>query len=78
MFKNLTIKTRLVCVIAFLAAELIAGAVVGIYSLSAANAELKSLHDNRLLALGQVGRIVQLQTLNQLLVAKAAPLEDSG
>ncbi|KFI08635.1 methyl-accepting chemotaxis protein [Massilia sp. BSC265] len=78
MFKHLTIKTRLVFVIAFLAAELVAGAVVGLYNLAVANAELKSLHDNRVVALGQLSRVMQLVTLNQLLVAKAAPQEDSG
>ena len=40
MFKHLSIKSRLIFVIAFLAVELIAGAVIGIYNLGTANAEL--------------------------------------
>ncbi|BDT58336.1 methyl-accepting chemotaxis protein [Massilia varians] len=78
MLKNLTIKTRLILVLVFLAAELIAGAAIGLYSLERANAELKDLHDNRVVALSQLSRVMQLVTLDQLLVAKAAPLEDSG
>ena len=78
MFKTLSIKTRLVFVIAFLAAELVAGAAIGIYNLGAANAELKSLHDNRVVPAGQLSRVMQLVTTNQLLVGKAADASDSA
>jgi len=78
MFKHLTIKSRLIFVIAFLAAELVAGAVIGIYNLGVANAELKSLHDDRVVALGQLGRVVQLTTTNQMLVATGADLTDNA
>ena len=78
MFKHLTIKTRLVFVIAFLAAELVTGAVIGIYNLAAANAELKNLYDNRLVALGQLSRVMQLITTNQLIVGKAADASDTA
>jgi len=37
MLKNVTIKSRLIFVIAFLAAELVVGAVIGIYNLGVAN-----------------------------------------
>ncbi len=77
MFKHITIKSRLIFVIAFLAAELVIGAVVGIVNLSVANAELKNLYDNRLVALGQLSRVMQLITVNQLTVAKAASVEDA-
>jgi len=78
MFKHLTIKSRLIFVIAFLAAELVARAVLGIYDLSVANAELKNLYDNRLVALGQLSRVMQLITTNQLIVAKATHVSDSA
>ena len=78
MFKHLSIKARLVFVIAFLAAELVAGAVIGIYNLAAANAELKSLHDDRVVPIGQLSRVMQLITTNQLLVGKAAASTDSA
>ena len=78
MFKHLTIKSRLVFVIAFLAAELVTGAVIGIHNLGVANAELKNLYDNRLSALGQLSRVMQLNTSNQLAVATAINAGDSA
>jgi len=78
MFKHLSIKSRLIFVIAFLAVELIAGAVIGIYNLGVANAELKQMYDHRLVGLSHVGQVTQLVTANQLAVAKAVSLEDGG
>ena len=78
MFKHLTIKTRLIFVIAFLAAELIVGAVVGIVNLGMANGELKNLYDNRLVALGQLSQVMQLITTNQMNVAKAVSTADAA
>ena len=78
MFKHLSIKSRLIFVIAFLAVELIAGAVIGIYNLGTANAELKQMYDRRLVGLSQAGEVTQLITANQLTVAKAVTLEDAG
>lgn len=78
MFKHLSIKSRLIFVIAFLAVELIAGAVIGIYNLGIANTELKQMYDHRLVGLGQVGQVTQLITTNQLSIAKAVNLEDGG
>ena len=78
MFKNLSIKSRLIFVIAFLAVELVAGAVIGIYNLGIANTELKRMYDHRLVGLGQVGQVNQLITTNQLTIAKAVNLEDGG
>jgi len=78
MFKHLSIKSRLIFVIAFLAVELIAGAVIGIYNLGIANTELKQMYDHRLVGLSQVGQVTQLITTNQLTIAKAVNLEDGG
>jgi len=78
MFKHLSIKSRLIFVIAFLAVELIAGAVIGIYNLGIANAELKQMYDHRLVGMSQVGQVTQLITANQLTIAKAIHLEDAG
>ena len=78
MFKHLTIKNRLIFVIAFLSVELVVGAAIGIYNLGATNAELKNLYDNRLSALGQLSRVMQLITTNQMLVSQAVTVSDSG
>ncbi len=77
MFKHLSIKARLIFVIAFLAAELVVGAVVGIVNLGMANGELKNLYDNRLVALGQLSQVMQLITTNQMNVAKAVSTADA-
>ncbi|MFC0252750.1 methyl-accepting chemotaxis protein [Massilia consociata] len=78
MLKKLTIKSRLVFVIAFLAAELVAGAVIGLYSLSQANAQLKDMYENRLVAQAHIDKVMQLFAWNQLLVAKAANGTDAA
>ncbi|HEY0844068.1 MAG TPA: methyl-accepting chemotaxis protein [Noviherbaspirillum sp.] len=72
MFKNLTIKSRLIFVIGFLSLQMIIGGVIGIVSLGRSNAEMKSLYDDRLVALGQLDQVVRMMTMNQLAVAKAA------
>ena len=71
MFSNLTIKSRLVFVIGFLSLQLIIGGILGISNLGFANGAMKSLYDDRLVALGQLDEIVRLLDANQLLVAKA-------
>ncbi|GAB3546901.1 methyl-accepting chemotaxis protein [Noviherbaspirillum agri] len=71
MFKNLTIKTRLVFVIGFLSLQLIVGGIIGIVNLGLANDAMKSLYDNRLVALGQLDQVVRMLTINQLAVARS-------
>jgi methyl-accepting chemotaxis protein len=71
MLKNLTIKSRLIFVIGFLSVQLIVGAVIGIISLGFANDSMKSLYDDRLVALGQLDQVVRLLNVNQMAVAKA-------
>ena len=71
MFKDLSIKTRLVFVIGFLSVQLVIGGVIGIVSLGNANGSMKSLYDDRLVALGQLDQVIRLLNGNQLTVAKA-------
>jgi methyl-accepting chemotaxis protein len=71
MFKNITIKTRLIFVIGFLAIELIAGFAVGILNLEKSNDAMKSMYDNRLVALSQLADVERAVMLNQILVGKA-------
>ncbi|QOY95914.1 MCP four helix bundle domain-containing protein [Massilia sp. UMI-21] len=78
MLNKLSIRSRLIFLIVFLAAELVAGAVIGLYNLSVTNDELKSMHDDRVSALGQLSRVMQLITTNQLLVAKAVYADDAA
>jgi methyl-accepting chemotaxis protein len=71
MLKNLTIKTRLVFVLSFLCLQLIVGAVLGIGNLARSNDAMKSMYEDRLVALGQLDQIVRLLNRNELAVAKA-------
>ncbi|MEC4722472.1 methyl-accepting chemotaxis protein [Noviherbaspirillum sp. CPCC 100848] len=78
MFKNLTIKTRLIGVIAFLSLQLIIGGVIGIASLSNANSSMRSIYDDRLVTLGQLDRIIRYINEDNSAVAKALTGEQSG
>jgi methyl-accepting chemotaxis protein len=71
MLKNLSIKSRLVFVIGLLSVQLIVGGIIGISSLGSANSAMKSMYDDRLVALGQLDQVVRLLNRNQLAVAKA-------
>ncbi|TCS35654.1 methyl-accepting chemotaxis sensory transducer with TarH sensor [Paucimonas lemoignei] len=75
MFKNLTIKARLIFVIGFLSLQLIIGAVMGLVGLDRANDAMRSMYEDRLAALGQVDKVIRLLTLNQLAAAKAVTAE---
>jgi methyl-accepting chemotaxis protein len=71
MLKNLSIRTRLILVLSFLSAQLIAGGMLGIGNLSIANSSMKSMYDDRLVPLGQLDQIVRLLNRNELSIAKA-------
>jgi methyl-accepting chemotaxis protein-1 (serine sensor receptor) len=71
MFRNLSIKSRLIFVIGFLAVQLLIGALIGITSLGFSNDTTKALYDDRLVAMGQLDKVVALLNMNQLALAKA-------
>jgi methyl-accepting chemotaxis protein len=71
MFNNFSIKSRLIFVIGFLSLQLVVGALIGIVSLGFANQVTHSIYDDRLVAMGELDKVVRLLTRNQLIVAKA-------
>ena len=71
MFKNLTIKTRLIAVLAFLVFELIVGFAIGILNLNKANGALEEMYSDRLLALADLDDVGRLLTLTQLDLVRA-------
>jgi methyl-accepting chemotaxis protein len=75
MFKNVTIKTKLIFVIVLLGFELIVGAAVGLISLGHANEDMTSMYDDRVVCLGQLDKIVRALDQNQLVLAKALSAE---
>ncbi|HJV84092.1 MAG TPA: methyl-accepting chemotaxis protein [Noviherbaspirillum sp.] len=71
MLGALTIRARLILALAFLSTQLVVGAIIGLVSLSAANRSLESMYDNRMMALGQLDKIVRLLDKNASAVARA-------
>jgi len=71
MLNKLTIKTRLLFVIAFQAALLVAIGIIGLSGNQATNAALKSVYQNRVVVLGQLERASSLINKNQILVGEA-------
>ena len=70
MLNNLSIKSRLIFVIGFLSALLIVIGLIGLTSLSTTNASLKTVYEDRVVALGQLERISALINHNQIIVAR--------
>ncbi|MDN4052345.1 methyl-accepting chemotaxis protein [Massilia sp. YIM B02763] len=71
MIKNISIKARLIFVIALLGVELIVGAAIGLINLNHANDRLQSLYANSIVCLGQLDQIVRKLDLNRIDIARA-------
>jgi methyl-accepting chemotaxis protein-1 (serine sensor receptor) len=71
MLKNLTIKSRLIFVIAFLSVLLVSIGILGMASLNITNASLKRVYEDRVVALGQLERVSALINKNQILVGES-------
>jgi methyl-accepting chemotaxis protein-1 (serine sensor receptor) len=71
MLRNLTIKSRLVFVIAFLSLLLTGSGLVGISSLSSANDSLKTIYEDRLEPIVQLNQIVRLSLENRMAIAES-------
>jgi methyl-accepting chemotaxis protein len=71
MLKNITIKARLVAILSFLLLACVLIGVGGLVSLASVNASLKTVYEDRLIALGQLDRVVRLANRHQLMLAKA-------
>ncbi|HEY5798632.1 MAG TPA: methyl-accepting chemotaxis protein [Burkholderiaceae bacterium] len=71
MLNNVTIKLRLQAVIAFLLLVTIAVGIGGFVSLSTVNDGMRHMYEDRLVALGQLDRVVRHANRHQLMLAKA-------
>jgi methyl-accepting chemotaxis protein len=69
MFKNLTIKSRLIFIIGFMSILLLSIGLLGLYGISKSNEGLRSVYEDRTVALGQVGDIEALLLTNRLRIA---------
>src|SRR3569833_364458 len=66
MLANLSIKSRLVFVIGFLSVLLVGIGILGLTSLNSTNGALKSVYEDRTVALGQLARVSMLVNQNQI------------
>jgi len=71
MLKHLTIRSRLVAVIGFLALQLIVGAIIGIGALSVANRDMQTIYDARLVTVGNLNTIIRYLNRNEIAISKA-------
>ncbi|HJV53149.1 MAG TPA: methyl-accepting chemotaxis protein [Noviherbaspirillum sp.] len=77
MFRNLTIKARLIFVVGFLSLMCIAGAIIGLSSLYVSNEALKASYQERLVPTGHLDQIIRLIKTNELAVAQALTADPS-
>ncbi len=71
MLKNVLIKTRLITILGFLLASIVLIGLGGLYALGSVNASLQTVYEDRLVAMGQLDRVVRLANRHQLMLAKA-------
>ena len=71
MFRNITIRTRLIAVIGMLMMALLAIGLGGMFSLATVNAAMETVYKDRLVAMGQLDQVIRLLNRHQLLLAKA-------
>lgn len=70
MLKNTMIKSRLIFVIGFLSLLMILIGVLGLSSLSSVNESLRTVYEDRLVAMGQLDSVIRGINRNQLVIAK--------
>jgi CHASE3 domain sensor protein len=66
MFKNLTIKARLIFVLCFLSSMMLGIGLLGLWGLSEGNEETRTIYEDRLIALAQIDEIYALILSNRL------------
>ncbi len=71
MFKNLTIKSRLIFTLSFLVAFLLGIEMLGLFGLSKANDGLKTVYEDRVIPLGQLEHIESLLHQSRLAIVAA-------
>jgi methyl-accepting chemotaxis protein-1 (serine sensor receptor) len=72
MFKNISIKARLIFLTVLLGSVAIVVGVTGLRSLSATNASLQTVYNDRLVALEQLSHVLSLMQQNQNTLLRAA------
>jgi methyl-accepting chemotaxis protein len=71
MLNNLSIRTRLIFVIGFLSMLLIGGGIIGLTSLYAANASMRTMYETRLVPMGQLDSVMRTIDKNRLSIVES-------
>ncbi|MDO8179703.1 MAG: methyl-accepting chemotaxis protein [Undibacterium sp.] len=71
MLKNVSIKSRLIFLIALLSLLIIIIGGTGIFGLGSVNNSLKTVYDDRLVSMGQLDRVIRIINRNELTIAKS-------
>ncbi|MBC3883192.1 MCP four helix bundle domain-containing protein [Undibacterium sp. LX40W] len=71
MLQNLSIKSSLYFVLSILLIMLTTNGIVSIVGLNSVNESLRTVYDDRLVAMGQLDQVIRLESENHFLVAKA-------
>lgn len=71
MLKNTMIKSRLIFVIGFLSLLMILIGGLGLTSLTGVNESLRTVYEDRLIAVGQLDSVIRGMNRNQLAIASA-------
>jgi methyl-accepting chemotaxis protein len=71
MFKNITIRTRLIFVLSLLSVVSVFVGIVGLFNLSTTNNALKTVYEHRLVTLGYLNEVSTLIQQNQLTVGRS-------
>ncbi|MCC2639486.1 MAG: chemotaxis protein [Moraxellaceae bacterium] len=71
MFKNMTIKSRLIFVLSFLCILLSGVGYLGLYGTAEADESLRSVYEDRLLTLGHISDVRALMLVNRIAVTAA-------
>ncbi|SNS48014.1 methyl-accepting chemotaxis protein-1, serine sensor receptor [Noviherbaspirillum humi] len=78
MFNNISIKTKLIFILASLSTVSLLVGAFGLYSLNGTNRSVQNVYQDRLVTLGELNKIALLMQANQILLAKAVTGDASG
>src|SRR5687768_4216567 len=70
MFNTLSVKMRLVFILALLCAIAVLLSALGLRALGATNASLRTVYEDRLIAIGQLHEVLTLTQLNHITAAE--------
>lgn len=71
MLKDISIKSRLIFMIALLSLMMLVIGGTGIYGLGSVNDSLKTVYEDRTVAMGQLDQVIRIVNRNQMVIAKS-------